>query len=127
MPEIDRLVHEPVRLQALTLLANVQEAEFSFLLRVLRLTNGNLSVHMRKLEEAGYVTVTKSFVGRVPKTNFAITDHGRQALQNYWQVLDQLRSGVSDAAESGKLPSRNNNGDRRHLPTSRRLAREISG
>ena len=91
MPEIDRLVHEPVRLRALTLLSSVKEAEFSFLLRALQLTNGNLSVHMRKLEEAGYVAMSKTFVGRVPRTMFAITPAGKRALEQYWRTLDKLR------------------------------------
>ena len=91
MEQIDRLVHEPVRLRALTLLAGVKEAEFSFLLRVLGLTNGNLSVHMRKLEGAGYVTVTKEFAGRLPRTSYALTATGRQALTQYWGTMERLR------------------------------------
>jgi len=93
MPQIDRLIHEPVRLRALTLLSAVKEAEFSFILRALALTNGNLSVHMRRLEGAGYVSMTKSFVGRIPKTMFRITKPGRQALDEYWRTLDEIRAG----------------------------------
>ncbi len=91
MEQIDRTIHEPVRLRALTLLSGVEAAEFSFLLRVLNLTNGNLSVHMRKLEEAGYVAVTKEFVGRTPRTTYAITPRGRDALRRYWRLLDHIR------------------------------------
>ncbi len=91
MEQIDRIVHEPVRLRALTLLSGVQAAEFSFLLKVLNLTNGNLSVHMRKLEEAGYVSVAKEFVGRTPRTTYAITEEGREALRGYWRVMDEMR------------------------------------
>jgi len=91
MEQIDRIIHEPVRLRALTLLSGVESAEFSFLLRVLDLTNGNLSVHMRKLEEAGYVSVTKEFVGRTPRTSYAITPVGREALRRYWRAMDRLR------------------------------------
>jgi len=91
MEQIDRIVHEPVRLRALTLLSGVQAAEFSFLLKVLGLTNGNLSVHMRKLEEAGYVSVAKEFVGRTPRTTYAITREGREALRGYWRVMDEMR------------------------------------
>ncbi len=91
MEPIDRIVHEPVRLRALTLLSGVREAEFSFLLKVLGLTNGNLSVHMRKLEDAKYVTVTKEFAGRVPRTTYAITETGREALRGYWQAMEKLR------------------------------------
>ncbi len=91
MEPIDRIVHEPVRLRALTLLSGVEAAEFSFLLKVLGLTNGNLSVHMRKLEDAGYVTVTKEFAGRVPRTTYAITKPGREALRAYWEAMEHLR------------------------------------
>jgi DNA-binding transcriptional ArsR family regulator len=91
MEQIDRVIHEPVRLRALTLLSGVASAEFSFLLRVLDLTNGNLSVHMRKLEEAGYVSVSKEFVGRTPRTSYAITAEGQGALRRYWRVMDGLR------------------------------------
>jgi DNA-binding transcriptional ArsR family regulator len=91
MEQIDRIVHEPVRLRALTLLSGVQAAEFSFLLKVLALTNGNLSVHMRRLEEAGYVSVAKEFVGRTPRTTYAITEKGREALRGYWRVMDGMR------------------------------------
>lgn len=91
MQEIDRLVHEPARLRVLTLLSGVQEADFTFILRALQMTNGNLSVHVRKLEEAGYVSMTKAFVGRVPNTMFSITTRGRRALEKYWQSLDELR------------------------------------
>jgi DNA-binding transcriptional ArsR family regulator len=98
MEQIDRIVHEPVRLRALTLLSGVQAAEFSFLLKVLNLTNGNLSVHMRKLEEAGYVEVSKEFVGRTPRTRYAITEAGRGALREYWRVMEGIqRRGAEDA------------------------------
>ena len=101
MREIDRLVHEPARLRALTLLSGVKEAEFSFILQALRLTNGNLSVHMRKLEEAGYITATKSFVGRVPKTMFSITVRGKRALVEYWRTLDEWRAGGGGSPRPG--------------------------
>jgi len=91
MREIDRLVHEPARLRVLTLLAGVKEADFTFILRALQMTNGNLSVHMRRLEEARYVSMTKTFVGRLPNTVFSITTRGRGALEKYWQTLDELR------------------------------------
>lgn len=92
MQEIDRTIHEPARLRALALLTGVKEADFTFILRALQMTNGNLSVHMRRLEEAGYVSVTKTFVRRVPKTMFSITTQGRRALERYWQTLDELRA-----------------------------------
>jgi len=93
MKPIDRTIHEPARLRALALLSAVKEAEFSFILRALGLTNGNLSIHMRRLEDAGYVTMTKTFVGRIPKTMFSITTKGKRALGEYWRTLDELRKG----------------------------------
>jgi len=99
MQEIDRTIHEPARLRALALLTGVKEADFTFILRALQMTNGNLSVHMRRLEAAGYVSMTKTFVGRVPKTMFSITTQGRRALEKYWQTLDELR------ADGGGSPS----------------------
>jgi len=92
MKPIDRTIHEPARLRVLTLLSGVKEADFSFILGALRLTNGNLSVHMRKLEDAGYVSMAKTFVGRVPKTMFSITPRGKRALEKYWRTLDELRA-----------------------------------
>jgi len=92
MVQIDRLIHEPVRLRVLTLLSGVKEAEFSFILKVLQLTNGNLSVHTRKLEEAGYISATKAFFDRVPRTTFSITRRGRKALEDYWGALDDIRA-----------------------------------
>jgi len=93
MHQIDRLIHEPVRLRVLTLLSGVKEAEFSFVLKALRLTNGNLSIHTQKLEDAGYISVSKAFLGRVPRTTFSITRRGRKALEEYWQALDEIRVG----------------------------------
>lgn len=97
MREIDRLVHEPARLRVLTLLTGVKEADFTFILRALQMTNGNLSVHMRRLEAARYVSMTKTFVGRVPNTMFSITTRGRRALEKYWQALDELRADAGDS------------------------------
>jgi DNA-binding transcriptional ArsR family regulator len=91
MKRIDRIIHEPVRLKVLTLLSGVKEAEFTFIGKVLSLTNGNLSVHVKKLEDAGYVSVYKEFSGRMPRTTFAITMAGIKALRNYWQTLDEIR------------------------------------
>ena len=73
------------------LLSGVQEADFTFLLRTLGLTNGNLSIHTRKLEEAEYIETTKSFQGRMPKTTYRLTDLGRARLREYWDALDVIR------------------------------------
>ena len=66
MDDLDRTIHEPARLRILTLLSGVDEADFNFLLNTVGLTKGNLSSHMDKLEKAGYVTIVKTFNGRIP-------------------------------------------------------------
>jgi DNA-binding transcriptional ArsR family regulator len=98
MVDLDRTIHEPARLRILTLLSGVDEADFNFLLNTVGLTKGNLSSHMDKLEKAGYVTIVKSFNGRIPHTDFSITQEGRQALEKYWEELDAIRT-LRDARE----------------------------
>jgi DNA-binding MarR family transcriptional regulator len=86
---LDRLVHEPARLVILTVLAEAEEVEFRFLERVSGLTKGNLSGHIAKLEEAGYVVVKKFFRGKLPATSLKITRAGRSALRTYREQLHQ--------------------------------------
>lgn len=80
---IDRTIHEPARLLIMAYLSVLESADFLFLLRQTGLTRGNLSTHARKLEEAGYVAVEKSFVDRLPLTVYRLTDEGRAALEIY--------------------------------------------
>ena len=80
---VDRLIHEPARFSILAHLFVVEEADFLFLSRRIGLTKGNLSAHMRKLEEGGYIDVRKGFMGRRPHTVLAITEKGREAFKNY--------------------------------------------
>jgi DNA-binding transcriptional ArsR family regulator len=87
--DVDRVVHEPARLAILTVLASAEEVQFKFLEEALGLTRGNLSSHISKLEEAGYVTVTKQFEGRVPVTSYRITARGRKALETYRAAMLQ--------------------------------------
>ena len=88
---IDRIVHEPARLTLLAQLYGAESADFLFLLRQTGLTKGNLSAHLRKLEDAGYVSVEKTFVDRLPLTVFRLTDEGREAIEAYRkQMLDVL-------------------------------------
>lgn len=89
--ELDRVIHEPARLRILTILSGVDMTDFSFLLNTLGLTKGNLSSHMDKLDKAGYVEIHKTFNGRVPHTDFRITDDGREALAAYWHSIDEIR------------------------------------
>ncbi len=81
--ELDRLIHERMRLAIVSALAVNETLSFNELKRLLETTDGNLSVHARKLEEAGYVTCTKSFEGRVPRTEYRLTAGGRHALERY--------------------------------------------
>lgn len=80
---IDRLIHEPARFSIMANLYVVKEADFLFLSRRIGLTKGNLSAHMRKLEEGGYIEVRKGFMGRKPHTVLAITEKGQEAFKNY--------------------------------------------
>jgi DNA-binding transcriptional ArsR family regulator len=80
---LDRVIHERIRLGIVSALAVNPSLTFNELKRLLETTDGNLSVHARKLEEAGYVRCTKSFDGRTPRTEFAITAAGRRALERY--------------------------------------------
>ena len=91
MTDIDRIIHEPVRLRILMILVGVDLADFKFLVSTLGLSRGNLSSHMDKLERAGYVDVRKSFNGKIPHTEYAITDGGRKSLSDYWEALDSIR------------------------------------
>lgn len=83
LAEIDRVIHEPARLAILALLAMVDEADFLFVLRQTGLTRGNLSAHMRKLEDADYVEVEKGYVGRTPRTILRLSKTGRTAFERY--------------------------------------------
>jgi DNA-binding MarR family transcriptional regulator len=95
-PELDRLIHERVRLGIVSALAVNQSLAFNELKGMLGLTDGNLSVHARKLEEAGYVECTKSFEGRTPRTEFHLTDSGRRALTAYLNHMEALIQAVRD-------------------------------
>lgn len=87
---LDRLVHEPARLAVMALLYVVESADFTFLMNQTGLTWGNLSAHLTKLEEAGYVHMEKSFKGRRPNTLLTMTDSGREAFQEYTEKMKQF-------------------------------------
>jgi DNA-binding transcriptional ArsR family regulator len=95
-PELDRLIHERVRLAIVSALAVNESLAFNELKDMLGLTDGNLSVHARKLEEAGYVQCTKKFEGRVPRTEFRLTDDGRRALGAYLDHMEAIIQAVRD-------------------------------
>jgi len=90
VPELDRLIHERMRLGIISALAANEALTFNDLKRLLDTTDGNLSVHARKLEEAGYITCAKSFEGRMPKTEYALADKGRKALAKYLDHMEAL-------------------------------------
>lgn len=91
MTDVDRVIHEPVRLRAMMVLSGVDSVDFNFLRTALQLSKGNLSSHMSRLENAGYIAVAKSFRGKTPHTEYRLTDEGKDALSRYWEILDGLR------------------------------------
>lgn len=94
---LDRLIHERIRLGIVSALAAEDRLTFAELKRILRTTDGNLSVHARKLEEAGYIRVSKAVEDRKPRTEFRLTPKGRRALEGY---LDQMETILSEAREA---------------------------
>ena len=90
IPEFDRLIHERARLGIVSALAANESLTFNDLKRLLATTDGNLSVHARKLEEAGYIACSKSFEGRLPKTEYSLTSTGRKALEKYLNHMEAL-------------------------------------
>lgn len=87
---LDKVIHEPARLALLTALSACSSADFVFLQRLTGLTQGNLSTHLTRLEEAGLVKIEKQFVGKRPNTMVWLTDAGRSAIAQHWQQLDDL-------------------------------------
>jgi len=87
LAEIDRIIHAPGRLMIVALLAAVQEADFQYLRQATGLTQGNLSAHLSKLEEARYVAIEKTFRGKYPLTICRLTDRGREVLDTYRKVI----------------------------------------
>ena len=90
LADLDRLVHEPARLAVMALLYVVESADFTFLMNQTGLSWGNLSAHLSKLEEAGYLSVEKSFKGKRPNTNLKLTEQGREALREYARKMRQV-------------------------------------
>jgi DNA-binding MarR family transcriptional regulator len=96
LAEVDRLIHEPARLAVMALLYVVESADFIFLMNQTGLTWGNLSAHMSKLEEAGYIEVVKSFKGKRPNTMMRLTQAGRVAFQAYRQQMKRVLDGLPE-------------------------------
>jgi len=88
--EFDKLIHEPARLLIMAHLYVVESADFLFIMRQTGMTFGNLSAHMSRLEDAGYIDVEKEFVGKRPNTRLSLTDEGRAAFEEYRKNMRQL-------------------------------------
>jgi DNA-binding transcriptional ArsR family regulator len=95
--ELDKVIHERMRLGIISALAANEKLSFSDLKHLLNTTDGNISVHARKLEEAGYLTCEKSFKGRMPLTEYKITGAGKQALERYLSHMEALIKAMKGA------------------------------
>ena len=100
MPEIDRVVHEPARLAILTVLSSCEEADFLFLERATKLSRGNLSVQLTRLEDANVIEIEKRIEHKRTLTTARLTDRGRRTLEAYWETMNALRT-----AAGGRLTS----------------------
>jgi len=103
LTRLDRVIHEPARLMIVVTLLGVEEADFLYLQRECGLTQGNLSSHLAKLEEAGYVAIEKTFKGKFPMTICRLTQAGEAAFQEYSAIL-------SGALETSSCPARKRSG-----------------
>ena len=97
--QLDRLIHERIRLGIVSALAADEKLSFGDLKTILRTSDGNLSVHARKLEEAGYIRVTKGFENRKPKTDYRLTQRGRRALETYLERMEAILGEARHALE----------------------------
>ncbi|MEZ5358362.1 MAG: transcriptional regulator [Candidatus Zixiibacteriota bacterium] len=90
VPEVDKLIHEPARFSIMALLSVIERADFLFVKNQTGLTPGNLSSHLTKLETAGYVEITKEFVGKMPKTFLKLSKKGRSAFDDYRTQMKRM-------------------------------------
>jgi DNA-binding MarR family transcriptional regulator len=91
--KIDDVIHSRIRTAIMAVLVSVEEAEFTFLKEKVNATDGNLSVHLKKLEEAGYITVNKKFIDRKPVSRYKITQKGHRAFEDYIEKLESIIKG----------------------------------
>jgi len=96
LASLDRMIHEPARLMIIAVLFVIEQADFTFLMAQTGLSWGNLSSHMSKLEEAGYIEVEKSFVNRRPRTMLRLTEMGRSSFMEYRRSMNQILNGLPD-------------------------------
>src|SRR5437016_11383012 len=99
IPDFDRLIHEKTRLAIVSALAVNASLTFNELKAILKTTDGNVSVHARKLEEANYITCRKSFEGRMPRTEYALTAAGKRALERYLSHMEALIKATRKGSE----------------------------
>jgi DNA-binding MarR family transcriptional regulator len=93
MPELNETIHQPVRLRVMAALVTLEagnEVDFTYLRQLLQVTDGNLGAHLRKLEDAGYIAVNKTFIDRKPRTFLAATDEGRKVFQEHVLALESI-------------------------------------
>lgn len=100
--DLDRAVHAPARLMILAYLMVVDSVDFTFLLRQTGLTRGNLSSHLSKLEQAGYVDIKKKFVDKIPRTLIQLTTEGRKAVSTYRETMRQVIDDLLGDAEKAR-------------------------
>lgn len=105
MSELNRMIHEPARLTIVALLSSVKEADFLYLLRETGLTKGNLSTHLVRLEEAGYVNIEKTFRGKIPLTIVRLNSDGRAAFQSYRKSIKDLLAPSKMRRVPAQLPT----------------------
>ena len=103
LTELDRLIHEPARLLIVTILSTVESADFLFLQRETDLTKGNLSAHLSKLENAGYVNIEKTFKGKLPLTVCKLNEAGRKAFEGYRQQMQYFTKELKKYFMAAKL------------------------
>lgn len=96
LADIDQVIHAPARLMVLTYLYVTESVDYVFLMRLTGLTWGNLSTHLTKLEEAGYITINKAFKGKKPHSTISLTRQGRMAFREYKKSLQQVLNDLPD-------------------------------
>ncbi|MBN2788840.1 MAG: transcriptional regulator [Candidatus Delongbacteria bacterium] len=88
--QLDDIIHSRIRLAIMSVLLSVDEADFNFLKDNLKATDGNLSVHLKKIEDAGYLSAEKTFLDRKPNTKYKLTDKGKEAFEKYVERLEKM-------------------------------------
>jgi len=116
MPEIDRVVHEPARLAILTVLSSCEEADFLFLERATKLSRGNLSVQLTRLEDADVIEIEKRIEHKRTLTTARLTDRGRRALNAYWESMNALRTAAKGRLTATAGSSKPARSPRRWVP-----------